>query len=40
MVEFEILMAANRACSKLTTLDFRREDFSLCRKLLDKVTWE
>lgn len=40
MVEFEILMAAKRDCSKLTTPDFRRADFSLFRKPFDKVSWE
>ncbi|GAB0209831.1 hypothetical protein GRJ2_003448800 [Grus japonensis] len=34
MVEFRILRAARRACSKLTTLDFRRADFGLFRDLL------
>lgn len=34
-MEFEILMAAKRAGSKHTALDF-----GLFRKLLDKVSWE
>lgn len=33
-VEFEILRAAKRAHSKLTTLEFRRADFGLLRDLL------
>ncbi|PKU33402.1 rna-directed dna polymerase from mobile element jockey-like [Limosa lapponica baueri] len=39
MVEFKILRAARRVCSKLTTLDFRRADFGLLRDLLGRVTW-
>jgi len=34
VVEFKILRAARRACSKLTTLDFRTADFALFRSLL------
>ncbi|GAB0207157.1 hypothetical protein GRJ2_003181300 [Grus japonensis] len=37
MVEFRILRAARRACSKLTTLDFSRADFGLFRDL--PATW-
>ncbi|PKU31806.1 dtw domain-containing protein 2 [Limosa lapponica baueri] len=40
MVEFKILRAARRVCSKLTTLDFRRADFGLLRDLIGRVTWE
>lgn len=40
MVEFDVLMAAKRACSKLTTLEFRKADFGVFRKLLDKVPWD
>ncbi|PKU35455.1 rna-directed dna polymerase from mobile element jockey-like [Limosa lapponica baueri] len=37
MVEFKILRAARRVCSKLTTLDVRRADFGLLRDLLALV---
>ena len=37
MVEFKILREARRAHSKLTTLDFRRADFSLFMGLLGRV---
>lgn len=37
IVEFKILRAARRAHSKLTALDFRKEDFGLFRYLLDRV---
>ncbi|GAB0209186.1 triadin [Grus japonensis] len=40
MVEFRILRAARRACSKLTTLDFRRADFGPFRDLLGRVPWD
>ncbi|GAB0177917.1 hypothetical protein GRJ2_000257000 [Grus japonensis] len=40
MVEFKILRAARRTHSKLTTLDFRRADFSLFRDLLGRVRWD
>ncbi|GAB0204924.1 hypothetical protein GRJ2_002958000 [Grus japonensis] len=40
MVEFKILRAARRAHSKLTTLDFRRADFSLFRDLLSRIPWD
>lgn len=40
MVEFEILRMARRTHSKLTTLDFRRADFSLLRDLLGGVPWD
>jgi len=33
-VEFKILRAVRRVCSKLATLDFRRADFGLIRDLL------
>ncbi|KAM6382481.1 uncharacterized protein FN964_001067 [Alca torda] len=39
MVELKILWAARRACSKLTTLDFKRTDFGLLRDLLGRITW-
>jgi len=34
MMEFRILRAARRVHSKLTALDFRREDSGICRDLL------
>ncbi|GAB0204644.1 mitochondrial enolase superfamily member 1 [Grus japonensis] len=37
MVEFRILRAARRACSKLNTLDFRRAGFGLFRDLLARI---
>ncbi|GAB0205316.1 mitochondrial enolase superfamily member 1 [Grus japonensis] len=40
MVEFRILRAARRACSRLTTLDFRRADFGLFRDLLGRIPWD
>ncbi|GAB0206060.1 hypothetical protein GRJ2_003071600 [Grus japonensis] len=40
MVEFRILRAARRACSKLTTLDFSRADFGLFRDLLGRIPWD
>ncbi|GAB0205107.1 hypothetical protein GRJ2_002976300 [Grus japonensis] len=40
MVEVEILRAARRVHSKLTTLDFRRAQFGLYRDLLGKVPWD
>ncbi|GAB0203375.1 hypothetical protein GRJ2_002803100 [Grus japonensis] len=40
MVEFRILRAARRACSKLTTLDFRRADFGLFGDLLGRIPWD
>jgi len=40
MVELKILRAARRVHSKLTTLEFRRADFGLCRDLLGKVPWD
>ncbi|GAB0190077.1 hypothetical protein GRJ2_001473000 [Grus japonensis] len=40
MVEFKFLRAARRACSKLTTLDFRRADFGLFRDLLGRIPWD
>ena len=40
MVEFNILRASKRVCSKVATLDFRRADFELFRELLGRVTWE
>ncbi|GAB0187691.1 hypothetical protein GRJ2_001234400 [Grus japonensis] len=40
MVEFRILRAARRACSKLNTLDFSKADFGLFRDLLDRIPWD
>ena len=40
MVEFNILRASKRVCSKVATLDFRRADFERFRELLGRVTWE
>ena len=37
MVEFKILRAVRRSCSKLATLDFRRADFGLFRDRLGRV---
>ncbi|GAB0205871.1 hypothetical protein GRJ2_003052700 [Grus japonensis] len=39
-VEFRILRAARRACSKLTTLAFSRADFGLFRDLLGRIPWD
>ncbi|GAB0183945.1 mitochondrial enolase superfamily member 1 [Grus japonensis] len=39
MVEFRILRAARRACSKLNTLDFR-EQTGLFRDLLGRIPWD
>jgi len=36
MVEFKILREARRAHSKITTLDFRKADFSLFRDLVHR----
>ncbi|GAB0206304.1 hypothetical protein GRJ2_003096000 [Grus japonensis] len=40
MVEFRILRAARRACSKLTTLGFSRADFGLFRDLIARIPWD
>ncbi|PKU41564.1 glycerol kinase [Limosa lapponica baueri] len=40
MVEFKIIRAARKAHTKIATLDFRREDFSLFRDLLGRVPWD
>jgi len=40
MVEFKILRAVRRVCSKLTTLDFRRADFGVLRDLLGRTPWD
>ncbi|PKU39572.1 dtw domain-containing protein 2 [Limosa lapponica baueri] len=40
MVEFKILRAARRVCSKLATLHFRRADFELLRDLIGRVAWK
>ena len=37
MVEFKILRAARRVCSKLTAADFRRVDFGFFRDLLSRI---
>jgi len=39
-VESKILRATTRVHSKLTTLEFRREDFGLFRDLLGRVPWD
>jgi len=39
-VEFKILRAARRVCSKLATLAFRRADFGLLRDLLGRIPWD
>lgn len=39
IVEFKILWAVKRVCSKLTSLDFRRADFGLFSSLLD-LPWD
>ena len=40
MVEFKILRAARRVCSKLTAADFRRVDFGFFRDLLSRIPWD
>ncbi|KAK4814558.1 hypothetical protein QYF61_023757 [Mycteria americana] len=40
MVEFLIRGEAARGVSKTATLDFRRADFGLFRRLVDRVPWE
>ncbi|GAB0204607.1 mitochondrial enolase superfamily member 1 [Grus japonensis] len=40
MVEFRILRAARKVCSKLNTLDFRRAGFGLFRDLLARIPWD
>ncbi|KAK4822905.1 hypothetical protein QYF61_023268 [Mycteria americana] len=40
MIEFLILGEAARGVSKTATLDFRRADFGLFRRLVDRVPWE
>jgi len=40
MMEFKILRAARRVCSKLTILNFRRADFGLLRDLLGRIPWD
>jgi len=40
MVEFKVLRASKRVCSKLTTVDLRRVDFNLFGELLGRVTWK
>lgn len=40
MVELKILRAERRMKSKLTTMDFRRADFSLFKNLLGRVLWD
>ena len=39
MVEFSILGGARRGNSKTATLDFRRADFELFRRLVGRVPW-
>ena len=40
MIEFSILAEARRGVSRTATLDFRRADFGLLRRLVDRVPWE
>ncbi|KAK4811064.1 hypothetical protein QYF61_016350 [Mycteria americana] len=40
MIEFLILGEVRRGVSKTATLDFRRADFSLFRRLVERVPWE
>lgn len=40
VVGFEILRAARKVESKLTSLDFRSADFGLFISLLDRVLWD
>ncbi|KAK4819525.1 hypothetical protein QYF61_006018, partial [Mycteria americana] len=40
MTEFLIHGEAARGVSKTATLDFRRADFGLCRRLVERVPWE
>ncbi|GAB0208473.1 mitochondrial enolase superfamily member 1 [Grus japonensis] len=39
MVEFRILHGRSRAISRITTLDFRRANFGLCKDLLGRIPW-
>jgi len=39
IVEFRILHGGSRAISRIKTLDFRRADFALFRKLLGGIPW-
>jgi len=39
MVEFSILGGVRRGNSKTATLDFRRADFELLRRLVGRVPW-
>ncbi|GAB0204057.1 hypothetical protein GRJ2_002871300 [Grus japonensis] len=39
MVEFRILRGRSRAISRITTLDFRRANFGLCKDLLGRIPW-
>ena len=40
MIELSILGDVRRGVSKTATLDFRRADFGLFRRLVDRVPWE
>ncbi|PKU29819.1 rna-directed dna polymerase from mobile element jockey-like [Limosa lapponica baueri] len=40
MVELRILRGGNKANGRITTPNFRRADFSLCRDLLGRIPWE
>lgn len=40
IIEFSILRDARRAINKASTLDFRRADFSLFKRLVQRVPWE
>jgi len=39
MMELRILYGGSRAISRITTLDFRRANFSLFRELLGGIPW-
>ena len=40
MVELRILRGGNKANGRITTPNFRRADFGLCRDLLGRIPWE
>lgn len=40
IVEFTIGQGGSRTASKITTLDFLRDNFSLFRDLLGRIPWE
>jgi len=39
-VEFKVLRALKKLCSKLATLYFTKADFELFKELLGRVMWE